>query len=93
MSNRSHGDGLLPEYVVRRLRQQPPAGVPVVPGSTPVLSFGNPWTASVATVGLNPSRREVVDVDGALLDDEQRRFADRPPWAGWTCSTPPTGAC
>ena len=36
-----------------------PAPVPeVVPGSTPVIAFGDPLTATVATLGINPSWRE-----------------------------------
>jgi hypothetical protein len=47
----------------------------VVPGSTPVLSFGSPATASVATLGLNPSVAEFADKSG-WLSDADRRLVD-----------------
>jgi hypothetical protein len=45
-----------------------------VPGSTPVLSFGNASHAAVATLGLNPSRQEFLDRNGRELGDTARRF-------------------
>jgi hypothetical protein len=50
------------------------AGDYIIPWSCPVLSFGNPSTASVATLGLNPSNREFVDEAGKELDGPFRRF-------------------
>lgn len=46
----------------------------VIPWSSPVPSFGDLGRSSVATLGLNPSNREFVDVDGTELDGERRRF-------------------
>jgi len=43
-----------------------------VPGSTPVIAFGNPTTARVATLGLNPSRVEFLSPSGALMDADRR---------------------
>ena len=43
------------DYVERRITQTPPGDCCVVPGSTPVISFGDVRTARVATVGINPS--------------------------------------
>ena len=40
----------------------------------PVPAFGDPSRAQVATLGLNPSDREFVDVQGRELDGAQRRF-------------------
>ena len=40
----------------------------------PVPAFGDPFRAQVATLGLNPSDREFVDVHGRELDGVQRRF-------------------
>ena len=40
----------------------------------PVPAFGDPSRAQVATLGLNPSDREFVDVHGRELDGAQRRF-------------------
>ena len=57
--------------IVRRL---PPAGAPVVAGSTPVVAFGDPARAEVATLGINPSAAEFVSGE-TLLDGGQRRLA------------------
>jgi hypothetical protein len=64
----------LPDYIVARLRRPYPKGAPVVPGSTPVLSFGNVSEATVATLGLNPSRQEFLNPKGCELSGEERRF-------------------
>jgi len=64
----------LPTYVETRLRQKPPAEAPIVSGSTPVLSFGNPMTAKIATLGLNPSDKEFLDRDGLDLECRERRL-------------------
>jgi hypothetical protein len=64
---------ILDDYIVERLRRPPPAAH-VVPGSTPVLSFGNASHAAVATLGLNPSRQEFLDLSGRELNGCARRF-------------------
>lgn len=46
----------------------------VIPWAAPVLSFGNPAQSKVATLGLNPSNREFVDLTGNELSGCQRRF-------------------
>jgi hypothetical protein len=48
-----------------RLRRAPSAST--VPGSLPVLFFGDLFSARVATVGLNPSNQEYTTRDGAML--------------------------
>jgi hypothetical protein len=65
--------GRVPSYVERRIRAAKPEGCNVVPGSTPVVAFGDPSRARVATLGLNPSRIE-FQVDGVELDGAKRRF-------------------
>ena len=40
----------------------------------PVPAFGDPAKAQVATLGLNPSNREFVDLHGIELDGFHRRF-------------------
>lgn len=45
-----------------------------MPGSTPVIAFGDPSRAEVASLGINPSKRESVEA-GALLSGDQRRLA------------------
>ncbi len=47
-----------PDYIEERITRQVPLDACIVPGSTPVISFGEATTARVATLGLNPSRRE-----------------------------------
>ncbi|MGZ4331904.1 MAG: hypothetical protein ACXVXL_28375, partial [Solirubrobacteraceae bacterium] len=43
--------------------------------ATPVIAFGDPGTARVATVGINPSPREFVDRHGQPLKGSTRRLA------------------
>ena len=54
-----------------------PAGAvsEVVTGSTPVVAFGDPRNASVATLGINPSWHEFLADDGSLLSGSKRRLA------------------
>lgn len=63
----------IPDYVLKRVRRNAPEGASVLVGSTPVLAFGNPTTARVATLGLNPSDAEFM-LAGAELDGDKRRF-------------------
>jgi hypothetical protein len=51
----------------------PVAGI--VEHSTPVLSFGDPLRAEVATLGINPSRQEFYSTTGVLLSGGERRLA------------------
>jgi len=62
-------------YTEQRLRRPAPCDCNVVPGSTPVLSFGPARIAQVATLGLNPSRVEFLDSDGRELTGADRRLA------------------
>ena len=62
-----------PSYVADRIRQPAPLGCNVIPGSTPVVAFGDPQHARVATLGLNPSRIEFEE-RGVELDGPNRRF-------------------
>jgi hypothetical protein len=45
-----------------------------IPWGVPIPLFGDLGTSRVATVGLNPSSREFVDVGGVELDGRERRF-------------------
>jgi hypothetical protein len=56
-----------------RLRRSPSASG--VPGTLPVLFFGDLLGCEVATVGLNPSHREYLTEDGTLLAGAAQRFA------------------
>lgn len=62
------------EILVRRLDGSHLRGLKVIPWAAPVLSFGDPSQARLATLGLNPSNREFVDVAGSELDGLHRRF-------------------
>jgi len=64
----------LPAYLVAMVRRVAPVGAPVVPGSTPVVAFGDPRVAEVATLGINPSKVEFVE-RGAFLTGRLRRLA------------------
>ena len=55
-----------------RLRRSPTDHT--VAGSLPVLFFGDLFTATIATAGINPSYREYVDSSGRELDGVFRRF-------------------
>lgn len=66
--------GRWPDYLIQRACRPPP-GSSVVPGSTPVVSFGDPVKPMVATLGINPSSREFLSGDGVLLTGAQRRLA------------------
>ncbi|MHB1535641.1 MAG: hypothetical protein ACYC1D_13740 [Acidimicrobiales bacterium] len=63
------------EVTVAMVRRPPPAGCAVVGGSTPVVAFGDPIRAEVATLGINPSGREFLGPGGALLGGDARRLA------------------
>jgi hypothetical protein len=68
----------IPEYVVRMVRRSMPEGCSIVPASTPVVSFGDPTKARVATLGINPSDKEFLDKDGNLLVSSKQRLATLP---------------
>lgn len=63
---------MIPDYIELRNRRPVPASASVVPGSTPVIAFGDPASSRVATLGLNPSRLEFLTRSGQLLTLERR---------------------
>ena len=65
------------EEVLVRVMQPFPEGVPIVPFSTPVISFGQPHGVRVATLGINPSSREFLDSKSVLFTDDKKRLIDR----------------
>jgi hypothetical protein len=67
-------DEKVPKYIEARIRASCPDDCSVVPGSTPVVAFGDVRRARVATLGLNPSRAEFLDRSGRELDGEERRL-------------------
>ncbi len=74
----------IPEYLVRMARRAAPklADNFVVIGSTPVLSFGDPRSAEVATLGINPSASEFCGGDGWLTLYRGATYEDRGDFSG-----------
>jgi hypothetical protein len=66
--------GDVPEYLVRMVRRPAPTTA-VIPGTTPVIAFGDPRRAEIATLGINPSRHEFNGADGNLLAGPKRRLS------------------
>ena len=64
----------IPQYISQRVRRPVPEGCFVIQGSTPVISFGDASRATVATLGLNPSRQEFADAKGEWLVSTARRL-------------------
>ena len=46
-----------------------------IPGTTPVIAFGDPGRAEIATLGINPSFHEFRSKDGGLLAGPKRRLS------------------
>ena len=67
-------DGEVAAFLKAMVRRLPPADAPVVAGSTPVVSFGDPHQAGIATLGINPSAVEFIE-DGQFLSGSRRRLA------------------
>ena len=64
------------DLLIDRILKAPPINDYITPGSTPVVAFGDPIKARVATLGINPSSREFLDAKGKLLSGKNRRLAD-----------------
>ncbi len=65
----------LAPVVAERVRRSIPPGLSVLPGSLPVVSFGDPSRAVVATLSLNPSWIEFQSPAGVWLRGRDRRLA------------------
>jgi hypothetical protein len=65
----------IPSVVANRIRHPIPPDLSVLPGSLPVVSFGDPNCAVAATLSLNPSWREFQSKDGVWLNGSRRRLA------------------
>src|SRR5580700_4684530 len=61
-------------YLLEKLLRLAPLGKCVIQWGSPIPSFGDLSTATIATVGLNPSNREFVDHRGNELEAARRRF-------------------
>ncbi len=68
---------LVPTYIESRIRRRAPTNCQIVEGSTPVVAFGEFRVAEVATLGINPSRAEFLNLNGVELRDFDRRLATR----------------
>jgi hypothetical protein len=66
--------GNVPEYLVRMVRRPAPARA-VIPGTTPVIAFGDPRRSEIASLGINPSWHEFNGADGNLLAGQKRRLS------------------
>jgi hypothetical protein len=64
------------ERLLMRIMQAPPESAPIVYGSTPVVSFGNPIKATAVTLGINPSYEEFQDSNKNILPFGQKRLVD-----------------
>jgi len=71
----SPGPAELSSVVAERIRRPTPTDLYVLPESLPVVAFGDPDQAVVATLSLNPSWMEFQDQDGMWLEGSRRRLA------------------
>ncbi|HIC6918994.1 TPA: hypothetical protein ACW5LO_004928, partial [Salmonella enterica subsp. enterica] len=46
----------------------------IISYASPIPAFGSLSRAKIATLGLNPSNNEFLDLNGKELDGQQRRF-------------------
>ncbi|PWV46444.1 hypothetical protein [Chitinophaga sp. S165] len=60
--------------LVKRLKDPVIKKTAVIEWGSPIPSFGNLVSSKIATVGLNPSNREFVDLSGKELEGSYRRF-------------------
>lgn len=69
-------DGLLSaiQHMLELLSSSEIEDLDVIEWASPIPYFGNPAISSIATLGLNPSNREFVDIKGTELKNEARRF-------------------
>ncbi len=54
---------------------RPVPAIAVIPGTTPVIAFGDPCRAEIATLGINPSLHEFQKMGGGLLAGSKRRLS------------------
>lgn len=60
--------------LIERLLDKRVSNTTIIPWAAPIPFFGDLNKSEVATVGLNPSNREYVDITGEELDGPLRRF-------------------
>ncbi len=67
----------VPDYIERRIRCPVPADSRVIPGTTPVVAFGDVSQARVATLGINPSLAEFLRQGKELIACDRRLATHR----------------
>ncbi len=67
----------LQQEIIEYIKQPVPRNMFVVEQSIPVVFFGDIESARCATLSINPSRIEFLDVNQELLQNYQKRFCDR----------------
>jgi hypothetical protein len=70
----THSAHAIKQNILEMVRRTVPVAE-VITGSTPVIAFGDPFRATVGSLGINPSRREFLDANGELLSGSARRLA------------------
>ncbi|WP_297809595.1 hypothetical protein [uncultured Methylophaga sp.] len=60
--------------LINKLNSEKVSGLGIIEWATPVPVFGDISNSNIATLGLNPSNREFVEVDGTELIGKKRRF-------------------
>jgi len=63
----------VPQELAERIRRPIPPGCSVVPRSLPIVAQGNPNSARVATLTVNPSKLEFTTPKGTWLEPQYRR--------------------
>lgn len=79
----------MPPYIISRLTRTHATPL-IVPQSTPVLGFGDFFSAEIATIGLNPSKYEFLSRNGVLLSGAKLRLQTLPSLglSAYTIATP-----
>ncbi len=62
------------KFALNQFNTQKLENLEIIPWSSPIISFGNIETSQIATLGINPSDREFIDVNGVELRNSERRF-------------------
>ena len=60
--------------LINQINEESVNNLSIIPFACPIISFGDYKKSIVATMGLNPSDREFLDVSGKELDGNHRRF-------------------
>jgi hypothetical protein len=61
-------------YLIKQMNEDRLLSSDIINWAAPVISFGNVENSKIATLGINPSNREFVDLNNVELNDNERRF-------------------